>query len=79
MKLGLRRGIKMSFTWNKNRTGLVNLDKVRNLEIVQDEYGIAVVGWISDVESVSLGRFEDAKEATIFLESAVNGRSKNEK
>ena len=69
----------MRFVWNISQTGLVNLDKVRNFELVRDTYGIGVIAWISDSESVHLGRFDNEKKAMDFLDAIVKENGKHEK
>jgi len=61
----------MNYVWNSEHTGLINLDKVRNLELLHDEYGVGVIAWISDNESIQVGRFDTEEEARIFLHNIV--------
>lgn len=70
----------MSFVWNYGHTGIINLDKVRNFELTHDKYGVEVVAWISDGESIHVGRFNSEKNAITFLEGiAYPKEGKNEK
>lgn len=66
----------MSFIWNYGHTGLVNLDKIRNFELSHDEYGVGVIAWISDSESIHVGRFNSEKEAIVFLENITSKKEK---
>ncbi len=64
------------FIWNLGHTGIINLDKIRNFNFERDERGVSLIGWVSDTESVHVGRFESEREASTFLESIMKSEDK---
>ncbi len=67
------------YLWNQYKSGIVNLDKVRNFSIRPTAAGIEVIAWFSDSESVSVGNFNNDAEAEGFLEKIVGSNTKPKK
>lgn len=66
----------MKFAWNSNKTGSVNLDKVRNFTINFTATGTDLVAWFSDKETYLMGKFKNKDDAIKFLNELHEGADK---
>ena len=59
------------FAWTQDNLGVINTEKVRNFTLKLISGGYEVIAWFSDRESVSMGMFDDDRDAREFLEKLL--------
>jgi hypothetical protein len=63
----------MKFVWCRNDL-VLDLEKVRNFTIINDQHQIIVLAWFNDKESLHINRFDDMQDATKYLNDLIGGK-----
>jgi len=63
----------MKFAWCRNDL-VLDLEKVRNFTIINDQHKIIILAWFNDKESLHINHFDDMQDATKYLNDLIKGK-----